>query len=230
MKHLIVYSLYGSIPRYMVGAIKNAVLSQRYPDFDLRFYVGKSVPYSVKSTLRLFKNVELIEMDQDEDERSMFWRFYALADLNYDYVLVRDVDSRLSDREIDMHQEFVESGKSFHIIKDHPTGHNYVISGGMLASKKSTFHDIDELISIWDPKPAYGNDIVFLEHKVWPRIASDCFIHDEYYNTPGSVKSRTKKKYTLDMVGAAVNEDDLYIYDNDAETAERENGSRYHIV
>lgn len=230
MKHLIAYSLYGSIPRYMVGAIKNAVLSQRYSGFDLRFYVGESVPYWVTSTLRLFKNVELVEMAGNEDETAMFWRFYALADLNYDYVLVRDVDSRLSDREIDMHQEFVESGKDFHIIKDHPTGHNYVISGGMLAAKQLAFHDIHKLIDAWQPKPSYGNDIVFLEHRVWPRIASDCFIHDEYYNTPGSVKSRTKKKYTLDMVGAAVNEDDLYIYDNDAETAERETGSRYHIV
>lgn len=230
MKHLIAYSLYGTNPRYLVGAIKNAVLSQRYPGFDLRFYVGESVPEWVTSTLTLFKNVELVPMISAEDYRAMFWRFYALADLNYDYVLVRDCDARLNEREIDMHYEFVESGKGFHIIKDHPTGHSYVISGGMLAAKRTVLHDIHKLIDAWEPKPAYGNDIVFLENRVWPRIASDCFIHDEYYNTPGSVKSRTKKKRTLDMVGAAVNEDDLYIYDNDAERSVEETGSRYHIV
>lgn len=230
MKHLISYSLYGTNPKYLVGAIKNAILSQRYPDFDVRFYVSEAVPYWVKSTLLLFKNVEVVPMLGDGAAAGMFWRFYALADLNYDYVLVRDCDARINAREISMHYEFVESGKSFHIIKDHPTGHNYVISGGMFAAKRHTFNDIHKLIDAWDPKPSYGNDIVFLERMVWPRISGDCLIHDEYYNTPGSIKSKVKKKHTLDMVGAALNEDDLYVYDNDAETSEKETGSRYHSV
>jgi hypothetical protein len=230
VKHLIVYSLYGANPRYTVGAIKNAILSQKYPDFHLRFYAGESVPDWVTSTLKMFKNVEIVEMLGAEDATAMFWRFYALAELKYDYILVRDVDARLNDREIDMHYEFVESGKGFHIIKDHPTGHSYVISGGMLAAKKTMVHDIHKLIDAWSPKPAYCNDIEFLERMVWPRIKDDCLIHDEYYNTPGSIKSRTKKKHTLDMVGAAVNEDNLYIYDNDAERSLEETGSRYHGV
>ena len=151
MNHLISYSLYGTGQRYTVGAIKNAVLSQRYQGFDLRFYVGESVPDWVTSTLSLFKNVEIVPMLGSEDSRAMFWRFYALADLSYDYVLVRDVDARLNEREIDMHQEFVESGKGFHIIKDHPTGHNYLISGGMFAAKRTTLHDIHKLIDAWKP-------------------------------------------------------------------------------
>jgi hypothetical protein len=213
-----------------VGAIKNAILAQKYPDFYLRFYVSESVPDWVTSTLRLFDNVEVKELHGSDDPRAMFWRFFALAELNYDYILVRDADARLNDREIDMHYEFVESGKGFHIIKDHPTGHNYTISGGMLAARKVVLHDIHKLIEAWMPKPAYGNDIEFLENRIWPRIKDDCLIHDEYYDTPGSIKSRTKKKHTLDMIGAAVNEDDLYIYDNDAERSIEETGSRYHSV
>ena len=230
MKHLISYSLYGHNPRYTVGAIKNAILIQKYPYFTARFYVGETVPDWVVSTLRLLPNVEIVEMMATEDFRAMFWRFYALADLDYDYVLVRDVDARLNDREIDMHYEFVESGKSFHIIKDHPTGHSYTISGGLLAAKKAAVHDIHKLMDAWSPKPAYGNDIEFLTRMVYIKVKDDCLVHDEYYNTPGSIKSRTKKKHTLDMVGAAVNEDDLYIYDNDAERSLDETGSRYHRV
>jgi hypothetical protein len=230
VNHLISYSLYGTGQRYTVGAIKNAVLSQRYQGFDLRFYVGESVPEWVTSTLSLFKNVEIVQMYGNEDGRAMFWRFYALADLNYDYVLVRDVDARLNDREIDMHYEFVESGKGFHIIKDHPTGHNYLISGGMLAAKRITLHDIHKLIDAWGPKPGYLNDMEFLWTMVYPRISNDCFIHDEYFNTPGSVKSRTKKRHTLDMVGAAVNEDDIFIYDNDVKTAMDETGGDKYLV
>lgn len=229
MKHLIAYSLYGNNLRYAVGAIKNAILIQKYPGFTARFYVGETVPDWVVSTLRLLPNVEIVEMMATEDFRAMYWRFYALADLDYDYVLVRDVDARLNDREIDMHYEFVESGKSFHIIKDHPTGHNYLISGGMFAAKKNTLHDIHKLIDAWKPKNHYGSDMDFLAW-VYNRIKDNSLVHDEYYGTPGSIKSRTKKKHTLDMVGAAVNEDDLYVYDNDAERSLDETGSRYHRV
>lgn len=230
MNHLIAYSLYGDNLKYTVGAIKNATLSQRYPGFDLRFYVGKSVPAWVTQTLGLFKNVELVEMNQPEDPSAMFWRFYALGDLSYDYILVRDTDARLSPREIDMHSEFVESGKGFHIIKDHPTGHNYIINGGQFAAKGRTLHDIHKLIDAWKPKPRYLNDMEFLWTMIYPRIKDDAFIHDEYFGTSGSVKSRTKKQHTLDMVGAALNADDTFFYDNDVNTSINETGQDKFIV
>lgn len=227
MKHLIAYSLYGDNPRYYVGAVKNAILSQKYPDIDLRFYVGESVPDWVLSTLRLFNNVEIVEMAGDENASAMFWRFYALADLDYDYILVRDCDARLNPREIQMHVEFVKSGKDFHIIKDHPTGHNYLISGGLFAAKKIVLHDIHKLIQAWEPKNQYGDDMRFLHKMIFNRVIGDAFIHDEYYNTPGSVKSAVKKRHTLDMVGAAVDENDRFVYPNDREMSMRETGSEF---
>ena len=230
MNHLIAYSLYGDNLKYTVGAIKNAVLSQRYPGFDLRFYVGRSVPEWVTQTLGLFKNVELVPMAGSEDPSAMFWRFYALADLSYDYILIRDTDARLNDREMDMHQEFVESGKDFHIIKDHPTGHNNLINGGQFAAKGRVLHDIHKSVDAWRPEPRYLNDMEFLWEMVYPRIKDNCLIHDEYFNTPGSVKSRTKKKHTLDMVGGALNEDDTYYYDNDKATSIAETGEDRYIV
>lgn len=229
MKHLIAYSLYSNAPRYYVGAIKNAIIAQQIAsDFTLRFYVGESVPDWVVSTLRLMPNVEVVEMHQAEDARAMFWRFYALAELDYDYILIRDADARLNMRELAMHHEFVESGANFHIIKDHPTGHNYLISGGLFAAKKVVLHDIHKLIQAWEPKPIYGDDMSFLQKWIYPRIAGESFIHDEYFNTPNSVKCTVSKKHTLDMVGAALDENDRYIYDNDIQMSIRETGSEYH--
>ena len=232
MKHLIVYSLYGDNPRYTVGAIKNAALIHHLPDFTARFYVGESVPSWVISTLECFDNVEIWPMMGAEDCRAMFWRFYALAELNYDYILIRDCDARFNARELAMHREFVESGKEFHIIKDHPTGHNYSISGGLFAAKQIALHDIHKLISAWEPKNRYGDDMLFLEKMIFPRVAGNALIHDEYYNTYGSVKCKLPKQATLDMVGAALDENDRFIYDNDQATSLRENGVdvyRYHL-
>lgn len=227
MKHLISYSLYGDKLRYCVGAIKNAVIAKQIaPDFTLRFYVGESVPDWVLSTLKLFDNVEIVPMIGNEDSRAMFWRFYALADLNYDYILVRDCDARLNKRELAMHQEFIESGKDFHIIKDHPTGHNYLISGGLFAAKKVVLHDIHKLIQSWEPKNQYGNDMQFLHKIIFNRIIGNSFIQDEYYQTPESVKSSIKKSCTLDMVGAALDENDEFVYPTDVEISLRETGSK----
>ena len=45
MNQVISYSLYGNEMRFMVGAIKNAELAQRFfPGFTVRYYYGKSVP------------------------------------------------------------------------------------------------------------------------------------------------------------------------------------------
>jgi len=104
MKHLVSYSLYGTNLRYTVGAIKNAALIHHLPDFTARFYVGESVPDWVISTLECFDNVEIWPVIGAEDSRSMFWRFYALGDLNYDYILVRDCDARFNARELAMHR------------------------------------------------------------------------------------------------------------------------------
>lgn len=232
MKHLIVYSLYGNNPRYTVGAIKNAALIHHLPDFTARFYVGESVPSWVISTLECFDNVEIWPMMGNEDSRSMFWRFYALADLDHDYILIRDCDARFNARELAMHREFVKSGKDFHIIKDHPTGHNYKISGGLFAAKKVMLHDIHKLIYAWEPKNQYGNDMDFLQRIIYPRVIGDALIHDEYFNTPNSVKCKLPKEATLDMVGAALDENDRFIYENDQRMSLRENGGdvyRYHL-
>ena len=228
MKNLIAYSLYNNAPRYYVGAIKNAIIAQRIaPNFTLRFYVGESVPSWVVSTLWLMPNVEIIEMMGAEDARAMFWRFYALADLDYDYILIRDADARLNLRELAMHQEFIDSGQNFHIIKDHPTGHNYTISGGLFAAKKIMLHDIHKLVDAWGPKPIYGNDMEFLQKWIYPRVIGETLIHDEYFNTPNSIKCKIAKKSTLDMVGAALDENDRFIYDNDLKMSMRETGSEH---
>jgi hypothetical protein len=229
MKYLISYSLYGDNPRYTVGAIKNAAIALSYlPDFTLRFYVGESVPDWVTTTLKRFKNVQLHPMMGSENASAMFWRFYALADLDYDYILVRDCDARLNAREIAMHNEFVESAQNFHIIKDHPTGHNYLISGGLFAAKKIALHDIHKLIQVWEPQARYGNDMDFLQRIIYPRIAGEALIHDEYFNTPNSIKCKIPKQSTLNMVGAALDENDKFVYDNDCRLSMHETGSEYY--
>ena len=57
------------------------------------------------------------------------WRFLPSIDDQVDILLVRDLDSEISDREVAAVQDFMKSKKDFHIIRDHPH-HDIQILGG----------------------------------------------------------------------------------------------------
>jgi hypothetical protein len=235
MKQVISYSLYGKDLRFMVGAIKNAQLAQVFfPGFTVRFYVGASVPTWVRTTLDLFHNVEQVQVDLPENSLSRMWRFQAICDPTVDVVLSRDCDARLSLREAEAHQEFLDSGFGFHIIRDHPTGHGYLISAGMFACRTKDLHFFQK---IWDETPlrdTYMQDQEFMAHQIYPHVASNCLIHDEYYNympTPPSIKKRIErnKVNTVCHIGAALDENDVFVYRTDQEVSFDQSGNVKYI-
>ena len=235
MKQVISYSLYGKDLRFMVGAIKNAQLAQVFfPGFIVRFYVGASVPTWVRTTLWLFDNVEMVDVDLPENSLARMWRFQAICDPTVDVVLSRDCDARLSLREAEAHQEFLDSGFGFHIIRDHPTGHGYLISAGMFACRTKDLHFFQK---IWDETPlrdTYMQDQEFMAHQIYPHVAANCLIHDEYYNympTPPSIKTIIKRKRinTVCHIGAALDENDVFVYRTDQEVSFDQSGNVKYI-
>jgi hypothetical protein len=233
MKQLIAYSLYGSEERYTIGAIKNAILATRhFKGFTLRFYTGASVPESIKQTLRLFPHVQLVEQDEPEDHRAKLWRFQALTDQEFDVVLSRDADARLTHRERIAHEEFLASGLDFHIMKDHPTGHNYKISAGMFAARtRATPAHLD----YYEPGDYYTADQDWLAAHMWPLIKDSALIHDETYETPTEGQSKRRafpiaKKATLHHIGAALEADDRFVFSIDQAMAKAESGSDKYLA
>jgi hypothetical protein len=232
MKQLIAYSLYGSEERYTIGAIKNAILATRhFKGFTLRFYTGASVPESIKQTLRLFPHVQLVDQPGPEDHTAKLWRFQALTDQEFDIVLSRDADARLTHRERIAHEEFLASGLDFHVMKDHPTGHNYEISAGMFAARTRA-------IPYFIPPEAqnyYTQDQDWLAAHIWPLIKGATLIHDETYETPTEGKSRRRpfpigKKATLHHIGAALEADDRFVFSIDQTMAKAESGSDKYLA
>ena len=59
-KRIISFSLWGKIRLYCIGAIKNALLAQKYfPEWICRFYYDSSVPLCIINYLNSLKNTEL---------------------------------------------------------------------------------------------------------------------------------------------------------------------------
>jgi len=174
MKKIIAFSLWGKNSMYTIGAIRNAELqSDIYPGWKCRFYYGSDVPSEVIKKLKKLGS-ELILVEQRRGYEGLFWRFRAARDS--DIMLSRDTDSRLNKREAAAVQEWIDSGKKFHIMRDHPW-HNVKILGGMWGCRG--FPAITSLLRNWKRIESKGWDQDFLSKIIWPLIKNDVLIHDE---------------------------------------------------
>jgi FkbM family methyltransferase len=171
---VISYSLYGSNPRYTDGAIANAKLMKEiYPGWDMRVYYDNSVPMEIIEQLKELQ-VQLVDMTNSKMNK-MSWRFQAASDAKR--FCARDIDSRLSKREAAAVEEWVQSGKQFHVMRDHPSHSKYAMSGGMWCS--TTIPNIEKLLT--DVRnQAYLQDMNFLNKVIWPMAQNSLVQHDSF--------------------------------------------------
>ena len=197
-KKIISFSLWGDNPTYTVGAIKNAKLAEEiYPGWICRFYTARpSVPEDIINQLSELKNTELVFMDDPElrvetepTRRSlftfegMFWRFDAAIDS--DVMISRDTDSRLGPREKAAVDEWLNSDKDFHIMRDN-IQHGLPIMGGMWGVRNGLLSNIEELIDNYRTSTKkttnqFNDDQLFLLHQVYPLVYDKSMQHDSHY-------------------------------------------------
>lgn len=181
MKKVIAYSLWGDDPMYWVGALKNIELCKiYYPGWICRFYIDKNSKTELIETIK-GDNVEVILVDSKDSFHGMFWRFWASEDTDVDIFLSRDCDSRISDREVNAVNEWLESDKDFHIMRDHPY-HTVPILGGMWGSRNGLMRKIGiiKLIESWNQFQRKGIDQDFLGKCVYPLIINTTMEHSEF--------------------------------------------------
>jgi hypothetical protein len=99
-KRVISFGLYGSKPKYTIGAIHNVDAAKLYfPGWVCRFYVTSDVPTDIIQTLRE-KGAEIEDIPAGKGYISgMFWRFMVAADPSVDRFIIRDSDSRMNARD-----------------------------------------------------------------------------------------------------------------------------------
>jgi len=209
IKKIISFSLWGDNPKYTIGAIRNAELSKEiYPDWICRFYVGRSTPKNIINKLESFDNTEVIIMDVDGDWTGMFWRFYAASDVNVDVCIIRDCDSRVNFRERDAVNEWLESNKGFHIMRDHPY-HLTEILGGMWGSKKGVIANIKKEIDDYVKGNFWQVDQNFLREKIYPLVKDNCLVHDEYHSYDIDKRPFPSIRKNKEFVGDVFDENDV---------------------
>jgi hypothetical protein len=184
---LIAFSLYGREPRFLVGAEENAKMAKFfYPGWTVRFYVDDSVP---DETIAKFHHLkcDVVRMSGWREHHRKFWRLFAADDPGYERWMVRDVDSRFTLRERMAVEDWVKSGKPFHVVRDHPWHVRPILCcafGGM----RSGFPDgMRKAVESWIASgghSGYACDEDFLEQAVWPKIKDCALVHDTFQGTP----------------------------------------------
>lgn len=186
--NIVSFSLWGDGTKYTVGAIKNAgLVSTWYRGWQARFYCDTdTVPQPVLNELAKMPHVLVVPMSASKEPHwGMFWRFYAAEDTDADWVVFRDTDSRVTQREAMAVQQWISTGKGFHSMRDH-TQHGTPIMGGMWGVRKGRLMDIRSLIDAYYDKgltktAVFGIDQDFLTHSVWPRTKGDLVEHDDFF-------------------------------------------------
>jgi hypothetical protein len=200
-KKLITFSLWGNNPKYTIGAIQNVILAEKiYPDWICRFYLGQSVPEDIITTLEVFKNVEIVKMNEMGNWSGMFWRFYPASEEGVDIMISRDCDSRLSYREKLAVDEWINSDKGFHIMRDHPW-HGTEILGGMWGVKKGVLSEMKKLIDEFVKGEFWQVDQNFLARIIYPMVKDNSMIHDEFHNYNDDKRPFPSKRENKEFVG-----------------------------
>lgn len=210
---VISFSLYGNNPKYTIGAIKNSKLKKTFfPGWEMRIYHNDSVPNYILDQLE-GNGVFLINTGFDQGFCNAMWRF-APASEKVECFISRDCDSRLFERDAVAVQEWLESGKCFHIIRDHPGGHAWEISAGMWGARGCFIENIQDKMNQYIQTSSWVTDRAvdqrFLQEIIYPRAVESLFLHDEYFNYEG-IGTPIKRDRKLDdfaFIGEPFDEND----------------------
>jgi len=213
---LIAFSLYGDAPMYLRGAVENARLAPtRYPGWTARFYVSQEIPPSLVEELR-GHGADTVGMTRHSESDGMFWRFLAADDPTADAVIFRDVDSRISEREVAAVEAWLASGRQFHLMRDHPF-HQWPMMGGMWGVRSGALPSMETLIRHWRLRRRLlgyelgmrSNDQAFLRAAVYPIARRNGLIHSEFVRFEGeSVAPFPSPPITGEFVGQVVDADE----------------------
>lgn len=137
-KKYISYCLYGWQQKYIVGAIKNIQINKKLlPDWVTIIYYSSN-EYD-KSFINDFTQDGVIMIDVESLEISknvnyqMFWRYFVFNENNIS--IVRDLDSRITNREVEYINRWLGSSNNYFVIRDHPWQSE--IPGGLFGIKSS---------------------------------------------------------------------------------------------
>ena len=184
-KPVCAFSLFGDNPRYLRGALSNALAGKElYPGWILRYYVDETVPEDFRNLLKSL-GAELVLKDAGVSAgMKLCWRFLVASDQHVGRFVVRDCDASFSLREALVVDEWIGSGKLFHVIRDWYTHTDLMLAGlwgghaGILPDMQALLDEFFATSKVLTP----NIDQLFLAEYLWPVVRESCLVHDRYFD------------------------------------------------
>ncbi len=215
MIRAISFSLFGTAPIYLQGALRNAEQApEYYPGWTPVFFVElESVPTEIICGL-MERGADVRTYYRADFPNGMFPRFTIADDPTVERFIVRDVDSRPSQREVNAVNAWIESGKAVHIMRDHPY-HCSFLMGGMWGATKGVLTDVESKIKSfrrgrhpYTRETTYGADQDWLVQYLWPKAYRNSVIHDSFQRHGMTGVPFPDGLTTGDFVGSIYDEND----------------------
>lgn len=183
-KKIIAFSLFGASSEYLEPAVMNTELAADiYPGWVCRFYVDGSVPETALQRLR-DNGAEIVRVEAElENWPGTMWRFLALDDPDAAWVIFRDADSVISWREADAVNEWLQSGRLFHTLRD-AGSHTELVLAGLWGAAAGAVPDMRGKIQAYvavGVSSRHFADQLFLREQIWPYIRQSLCAHDRLF-------------------------------------------------
>jgi hypothetical protein len=197
LRGIVAYVVYGTDERYIVGALRNAELVPSvYPDARAWFVVHPDLESNLAPLLRhrgalvyTMTSARLVELGLSDLPLPAWAALrYIAPDVlpagEWDYIVFRDTDSRLSLREQAAVREWLNSGLGFHVMRDHPQ-HSARILAGMFGMRREAYESMPfRMCALLLDHGRYEHknsfDQIFLGNVVWPAVQNQTRVHDAY--------------------------------------------------
>ncbi len=191
-RNIVSFSLFGSDPAYCETLILNAkAMEAIYPGWEMVVFHDETVPVDVLDRLKA-NGARLLtaRIFGIEHWPGTFWRFAAVLINNAKYVIFRDANSIIADREKYLVGEWTRSGKPFHIIRDWYS-HVDLILAGLWGAYAPFLGNIKAMVDTYITDrvlhPTHA-DQQFLAQCVWPIVRDFALIHDSVHEIENGEK------------------------------------------
>jgi len=216
---IISFCLYGSDDMYCIGSIENIKLAKiYYPDWICRIYVDNTVPSGILDKLK-----EGADIVYEEEYKSLVnikkcRRFLPLLDEKVYIWISRNVHSRLTKRESIAVNDWVNSNKSCHIIRD-SYNHTATILPGLFGINNTLFKQrYKNIPNIYNcTNDLYVMDKILLNDNLWPIIRDDHIYHDYWSYTHPQNLEKINNQSVLEFFSKPRQEYYSHLYLNNGE-------------
>jgi hypothetical protein len=177
-----------NIDFYSLGLLENVEIINKFlPDWLIYIYYDITVSPDFINYLENLKCI-CFKCNKTHNWIGTFWRFYPLENNNVDIFISRDADSRITLKEINTINKWLESNKTLFLLRGHKS--HIQICAGLWGIKKHNFNNsilkntIDTYINKFKTKytdkekhgrlcPLNGVDQEFLYYTILPLFKND---------------------------------------------------------